>query len=383
MEGPPAVSRLRPMNLHGAARALLCTWLAWLAGCHIPEANVYNLHEVRDPDGSSRRIGAPMNRMEYVARNIVLAVMSNDVEVKRKDDEKIDDPDALALENLIQLADCDTADPWVRGLQVDMMTWLAVDDDYKLARERAVIELGRLALDLEVKLPTQLAPDAVPAKPDDIVGPLGDLVSGVRAFVEVKQAPGPDFKAACDALQALVLDRDGARRIAAATNALLARTGHDEPAMADLLALHEQSAQRAVSLALGEALRDKDPVVRAAAIEASLRASGDELAPLRLQALEDPSDTVVIAVLRGVADRGLTAPKDLTPEQAEALRKTFIDRFVTLARDLRSPVSAAACAALNKCADSGFVTYRWEEWNRWWDESGGAVAAQASDRAGP
>jgi hypothetical protein len=371
------------MNLHGAARALLCAWPAWLAGCHIPEANVYNLHEVRDPDGSARRVGAPMNRVEYLARNIVLAVMTNDAQVKKKDDEKIDDPDAIALENLIQLADCDVEDPWVRGLQVDMMSWLAVDDDYKLARERAVIELGRLALDLGVKVPTQLAPEAVPAKPDDIVGPLGDLVSGVRAFVETQQAPGADFKAACEELQALVLDRDGARRIAAATNALLARTGHDAPAMADLRALHEQAAQRAVALALGEALRDKDPVVRAAAVEAALRASGDELAPLRLQALEDPSDIVVIAVLRGVADRGLHTPQDLPPEQAEALRKTFIDHFVTLARDLRSPVSAAACAALNKSADSGFATYRWEEWNRWWDLSGGASASQASDQAGP
>src|SRR5687768_16725583 len=100
------------MNLPSAAAALC----ACLAACHIPEANVYNLREVRDPDGSPRRIGAPMSRMEYIARNIVLANMAEDGSLGEKKDAEIDDPDAVALENLIQLAACDSDDPWVRGL---------------------------------------------------------------------------------------------------------------------------------------------------------------------------------------------------------------------------------------------------------------------------
>lgn len=379
MDSPGPASRLRPMKLLGAAPALL----ACLAACQIPEANVYNLREVRDPDGSARRVGAPMTRLEYVSRNIVLAAMTSDRSVSEKEDEEIDDPDALALENLIQLADCDGDDPWIRGLQVEMMSWLAVDDDYKLARERAVIELGRLARSLGVKAPERLAPDAVPAKPDDIVGPLGDLVREVRAFVERGYTPGDDFEAACAALEALVIDRDGARRLCAATNALLARAGYDDPALGRLRALHVHAAGRAVALALGEALKDKDPVVRAAAYEACLRASGDELVGLRLQGLEDPSDTVIGAVLRGVAQRGLPSPERLTPEEAEEVRRAFIERFVLLARDLRSPISAAACAALNRTAESGFSTYRWEEWNRWWDEEGAGEATAAPAGAGP
>jgi len=366
------------MKLLGAATALL----SGLAACHIPEANVYNLREVRDPDGSARRIGAPMTRLEYFSRNVVLASMSSDGKMAEKEAEETDDPDAVALENLIQLADCDGEDPWIRGLQVEMMSWLAVDDDYKLARERAVIELGRLAQSLGVKAPEQLVKDAVPAGPDDIVGPLGDLVHGVRAFVEHGDAPGEDFQGACRRLSELVFDRDGARRVAAATNALLARSGHDEPAMAELLALHEQAARRAVALALGEALVDPDPLVRAAAVEASLRASGDQLFNLRLQALGDRSEIVVGAVLRGVAERGLRPPERLTPAEAEELRRAFIERCVLLARDLRSPVSAAACAALNKTAGSGFSTYRWEEWNRWWDAESAREAPAPSAGAG-
>ena len=365
------------MKLLGAAAALLC-----LAACHIPQANVYNLREVRDPDGSARLVGAPMTRLEYFSRNIILANLSSDGEMAEKEDEEIDDPDSVALENLIQLSECDGSDPWIRGLQVEMMSWLAVDDDYKLARERAVIELGRLALSLDVEAPEQLVKDAVPAGPDDIVGPLGELVGGVRAFVERNDPPGRDFEAACGRLRELVLDRDGARRVAAATNALLWRTGHDEPAMEELLAVHEHAARRAVALALGEALRDQDPVVRAAAVEASLRASGDTLNSLRMQALEDSSEIVVGAVLRGVAERGLHPPERLTPEEAEEMRHAFIERFVMLARDLRSPVSAAACAALNKTAGSGFSTYRWEEWNRWWDAESTREAPEPSAGAG-
>lgn len=345
-------------------------WLALcasLAACHIPEANVYNLREVRDPDGSPRRIGAPMNRMEYVTRNVVLANMAKDGALGHKEDEEIDDPDALALENLVQLSECDADDPWVRGLQVEMMTWLAVDDGYKLARERAVIELGHLAPRLGVKSPEQMPAGAVAATPDDIVGPLGELVAAVRAFVETGDAPGDDYEAACAKLEALVLDRDGARRLAAATNALLARTKHDNPAMAQLNQLHVHAAGRAVALALGEALRDEDAVVRAAAVEASLEASDGELAGLRLQALSDPDPIVVVSALQGVAEHGLKTPAALTPEQAAAMRRAFLGRFVELARDLRVPISSAACRALNATADSGFKTYRWEEWNRWWD----------------
>jgi hypothetical protein len=171
-----------------------------------------------------------------------------------------------------------------------------------------------------------------------------------------------------------VLDRDGARRLSAATNALLARTGYDNPALLPLTELHEHSARRAVALALGEALRDEEAVVRAAALEAALRASDYQLQGLRLQALSDPDEVVVISALRGVAERGLVTPYDLSPEEAEDVRRTFIGRFVELARDLRGPISAAACRALNATAESGFQTYRWEEWNRWWDAQQPATA---------
>jgi hypothetical protein len=353
-----------------------------LVACHVPEANVHNLREVRDPDGGIKRVGAPMTRVEYVARNVVLARLTNDGEISTKQVEEIEDPDALALENLIQLADCDGENLWVRGLQVEMATWLAVDDDYKLARERAVIELGQLARALGVRAPEVLGEGAVAATPEDVVEPLAKIVAAVRAYVERGEAPGADFSPRCAELDALVLDRDGARRVVAATNALLARVDHSDPALRELLSVHEHAAQRAVALALGAALQDKDALVRAAAIEALLSASDDELVGLRLRALEDPAEEVVTAVLKGIARRGLGGPAHLAEAEAESLRRTLLGRLVDLTRDLRSSVSAGACAALNRRAGSGFKSFRWEEWNRWWERETSAGGAVGSGEAG-
>jgi hypothetical protein len=356
-----------------------------LGACRLPEAHVYNLREVREPDGSARRVGAPMKVAEYVVRNSVLLAMSGGelASAAQKEADVVEDPDAIALDNLIQLGRCDRSDPWVLGLQVEMATWLAVDDGYRLARERAVIALGELGRALGVAVPLQLEPGDVPATPDDLVGPLGDLVRHVRVYLQLGTPPGPELAEACAELREQVLDRDGARRVMAAANALLEQGGRDAPALAPLAELFRFSAARAVGLALGEALRDRDPVVRAAAFEASLVASDDELAGLRIQGLQDPAEEVLVAVLAGIRDRGLKVPAGLGPEDVESMRLAFTDQMIALTRDLRGTVSCTACAALARVTDSGLTTYRWEEWNRWWErEVAASPAAGAADRAG-
>jgi hypothetical protein len=363
------------MNLRAPALALLV-----LAGCRVPEANVYNLREVRDPDGSPRRVGAPLSVPEYVVRrSLIAAVPAENEGLLLATPDVIDDPDLVALENLLQLSEGDRDDPRVFGLQVEMATWLAVDDTYRLMRERAVLELGPLGRRLELAEPMVLPADAVVATADDLVGPLGDLVRHVRLFVQQRAAPGEPLAATCAEIEALTLDREGARRVAAVANALLEQGGHAAPELAPLAGLFRTAARRAVALALAQALEDRDALVRAAAFRATFAACGDRLVGLRRQGLDDPAAEVLIAILTGLRERGLTIPPEVPAPDAARLRMIFLVQLVELTRDLRGTVSASACEALARLSGSETVSYRWEDWNRWFEAE--VAAARASSAA--
>lgn len=382
LEEPDGNPRLTAMKLR-----LLCAVLLGLAACKLPEAYVHNLREVRDPDGSASRFGAPMPAHEWFARTYILAALSSDgmgIETE-KEPGPIEDPDGLALQNLIDLAACNSNDPHTLALQVEMTSWLAVDDGYKLARERAVLELGRLGRLLEVEAIRQIPGDVTPAGPDELVVPLTDLVRHVRTFLEVGGDPGPPLVQTCAEIEALVLDRDGARRVLAATNGLLNRAGHDTPEMAPVLGVHLSAARRCVSLALGEALLDSTELVRAAALEAGTELTDNGLTALRLRALEDKSDVVLIAVLRDFTRRGLPPlPAELPAEGEWEWRANFLSQFVALTMDLRGPVSAAACEALGEHSGSGFTSLRWEDWTRWWEaEVRARTTGAPADNPGP
>ncbi|MEM7307815.1 MAG: hypothetical protein AAF682_14140 [Planctomycetota bacterium] len=362
---------LAPLLLLGAA----------LGGCQVPEANVYNLREVRDPDGTAKRVGAPMRELEFLLRNALGESFSGDLDLATKEPGAIDDPDTIALDNLCALADADADDPAVLSLQLEMMSWLAVDDGYVLARERAVIELGRLGGRVGLTEPLQLAVDAVPATADDLVGPITDLVRHTRPLLEGGDAPGEPLAQTCEEIEALLLDRDGARRVLAATGALLGRAGFDEPALAPMRTLHISAGRRAAALALGEALLDESELVRAAAIEAGARLSDNGLAGMRLRALSDQSEIVLSSVLRGIGERGIPRPEEaLTPAEEWEYRAAWLTRIVAHTRDPRSQVAHAACRTLGKVSGSDLRTLRWEDWTAWWDaEVRARTGAAASD----
>ena len=354
--------RLRPLACALAA--------AGAAACQVAEAHVYNLGQVRDPDGSTRRVGAPMTAAEYLARTYLFTGLTvNQMELADKEPGPIEDPDRLALDNLIALAECDTSDPWIRAQQVDMCTWLAVDDDYTLARERAVLALLALGRDLEVPGPRNLAPDAPVATPDDLVGPLADLVRHVRPFLERREDPGAPLADTCRALSELVFDRQGARRVVLATGLLLERGGFAEPALEPLRTLHEEAARTAVALALGSALGDESEWVRAAALHVGTELTGGGMALARLRALESASEPVLVRVLAGLSRHGLPDPQEpLDEEQAWRYRAAWIVLLLDHAISPYGRVSIGACRALERVSGSGMASLRWEDWHLWWEE---------------
>jgi hypothetical protein len=155
--------------------------------------------------------------------------------------------------------------------------------------------------------------------------------------------------------------------------------------MAPVRALHLKAARRAVALALGQALQDRSERVRAAALTSGTELTGNALANLRLRALDETSAPLLLAVLDGLARHGIPAPtQGLSPAQIREWDAAFLSRVVALTRDLRGPVSMAACQALGTVSGTGMQSLRWEVWTRWWDERVRASnASNPADNYGP
>lgn len=360
----------------GLLALLLPVSLGLTGACRVPSANVHNLREVRDPDGTASYTGATMTEIEWLLRGLLLANMSGgSFDLASKEPSAIADPDGVALENLVALARCSSRNLHTRGLQVEMAAWLAVDDPYVLARERAVLELARLGPLVGATEPR--VPPADAADATTVAGLLQEILRDTRPFLEGSPIRGDAERLAetCARVSAVPLDRDGARRLLSATNVLLKRGGFDDEDLSGLRALHDDLQRRSVELALAQTLADPSGIVRAAALEACAEISDNGLATLQLDALRDPDTRVVKAVLDSVRRRGLPRPPggELAPEERAGYEEAWFDPLVTLTASLDGDVSAAACLALEEVSGAGIRSLRWEDWARWWRARGGVL----------
>ena len=148
MYRPPPSSRGRRAPGAGLAALALA---ALLGGCRSADAALYNLRQVHDPDGTISRTGAPMAAFQYELRRALGGLRLNlgqafgdvSADPEKAGAELIDDPLEESLDALLDLADCDSEDPRVGGLQVEAYAWLSEPrQPYVLSRERAVLELG-------------------------------------------------------------------------------------------------------------------------------------------------------------------------------------------------------------------------------------------------
>lgn len=375
------MSFYRPSQpLRRCASALFWAGLLLSPACNLPRAKLANLREAHQPDGQLSYRGRVQNDMEFA---LSAALSNSSVKIQgleglNAEDAPIADPCGVDLENLNDLADADSSDIYNSGVQVEAFGWLGPDDQYLLGRERAVIELGRAARRLGLEGPL-IAPEGA-ATPEELSGVLAALARGglgsLPREVEADLTAGEpqperslDLSSAIEAIRGLTLDRAGALRVLAVCDVLFLRSdalrkgSTPEAEALRHLALEVQST--IVALALGEALDDPAPLVRAAAYEALGSLPGGAPPGLLQLAATDSEPEVASRGLLVVAHRGL--PLERLPEdEREAARGLWIDFLVGQCQVPDGRVSFAACQALTRVVPDGPEGLRPEVWTAWW-----------------
>ena len=361
--------------------ALVCCGL--IGSCQVPRANLANLHEVHSPSGLVSYRGRVQNNLEYVLTRAFQGgpIRINGLADLGTGETTIEDPLGVCLENQLALASLDSNDRLTAGFQVEAFGWLAVDDQYVLGRERAMLELGKHAARLGVEGPAAALEDA--ATPEQLspvlaglakagLGALPPSVAGLEAGLLDADEPS-NLAAAIAAVRELPLDRNGALRALAVCDVLIERSSDLETSNADTLEelgkLQEDMQRIVITQALGSGLDDPAPQVRRATLLACLGLPGGIPLGLMNVFATDPDKHVVAAALDWVADHGIPAPNAGTSEEeAKALRLGWIDFLVGQSQSAHGIVSTKACAALGTVSEANFKSMRAEDWTAWWRE---------------
>ncbi len=346
---------------------------ALAAGCHVVDAKAWNLKELHDDTGHHRYSGALESDMEFFFRHQVAPSFAvGGARFEDKTAIAIPDPATACLENLIGLEAFGDRDPHIAAMQVEWFARLAVSDPARLSRERAVHGLARAGARLSAGIPTALAKDQTPAGPEAVGEALAGLVRASRPVLErglrATAAQRLDLDAACQVIEGMTLDVDGARRTLRAAADLSAAAGAGNLAAAPLSRLSEELQRRCVRQALAAALFDPEPLVRAAAVEAAVKSAGSRvLNEILVQLPHEMSPEVLVRVMDVVRHVGLpdVAPADsnATPEQWREIRLTLI--YDLLDRP-ESAVRVGAMRALARVSDAGIASLREEDWQSWW-----------------
>lgn len=311
-----------------------------------------------------------------------------DLDVAEPELRRIDDPYELTLEHLIALSDVSFADREARAIAISNMAWYAGVDPFVLARERAVVGLGRLGR--ELGLERLAAPPAEAATPDDVVGELSDLVAAIGAAQAGRVGWPEALEAAADGLAAKRYDIEGGKIVLEVLARLIPTAGAEDLApWRPFWELVDGLERRLVAMSLDEAHRDPHPVVLAAAVTAGLRATGGEgqatlellLGDEQLGIRPNSHELVRSAAMRWMARNGCP---HLASEQAQSDSRAggrrpealWVELAIKVLQDARleGPVAGWSCKALDTLTDAPLSTLRGEEWLTWYFEGGGRMA---------
>jgi len=371
---------------------LLATLLAPLAAaCQLAPAHAHNLAELHEPDGRHARRGELQSPLGYLFKETLRRADFRDAAgaeaAADEREERIDDPPGECLENLLDLARCVRdgvqADEKTVAILAENFAWLVADCPYPLSRERCAAELGRLTVWLAARAP---AP-GTPATPEAVQAAFTELV---RVTAEVRADPGLAGNALaerCQALSVLPLEREGALRLLRGVNRLLA-AGERGAVLAPLRALRLELAGQMLSFGVRRALEDEEGRVRAAGLEAGVRAFPDERAALLRAALAAPAaevrepELVLQRALDLLARYGEPpAAEGVAPEGA---REEWITAAIEALRaQLDGPTSTAACRALARLTGEP-ATFLPEVWMaRWRARTAGAAEGGSATGAAP
>lgn len=348
---------------------LLCA-SALLGSCRIAGSNDWNLKQLHDDESRHKYSAAVESDFEYFLRHELPRFLNTGAQFGEKSPSNIEDPGAECLENLVELAGFDGSDAVTSALQVEWFSRIAMDDPWKLSRERAVIALGRTGRLIRAGLPIKLPETPAPAGAPEVSAALAALA---QAAAVARNREGPtthlDLEASCQVIRDMTLDVDGARRALRVASELSDASGV-RPDDAELLRHLSYELQRSCTRqAIAAALLDTDAIVRAAAVEASVDCAGTTaLDPMLAQLRREPAPEVVIRVMHLVRDRGLPEiPPDVPADAAQKIRLTWMGNIYSLLSDRpEGPIRVAAMQALAKVSGTSLTSLREEDWQSWW-----------------
>jgi len=376
--------KILPARFSVAAAALV---LATLSSCsllnrtadaldvvNLPETRAYNLEQLHQPDHHHRHLAHQTGDIEYLMKRGMSSFTPGLHVYDENKVKKIDDPSIECLAELISLCEFNSNNPRTSSMQVEWCVRIAVEDAWRLSRERALLELGRAAQRLDVGVPQPLGPDEEASTVDDVVAAITLMIRAYRPMLErsEKKITPEEWTALEDAVagvRALTLDLDAGRRTLRAVNALLgpAKRKKRTRGYLDPLALDLQ--RRLVSLAINAALNDPLPAVRGAAIHAAVVSGGDlVLAQSLTQLSAQTSEEVIISVMRIIEVRGLPEEtNELSGERFERARHQWLAIMIEFATSHPAGEVRVRCMrALREVTGSGVTSLREEDWHDWW-----------------
>ena len=352
--------------------ALGALLLVALAGCRTVDAKVSNLRSLHEPDGTIRKVAVIQSDFQFLLRKFMNTLNFRGQGFGEPEPEAVDDPLGTSLENLIELGESSSEDDRVLGLQAEIFSWLAVDCEYQLSRERAVLELAEVGRRLAITDPIKPPEEEQATQPEQAVEWLRALRAAIDPYLAVNP-PGPrSASAVADAVGAIdftQLDRDGARRLLGATNVWYDAKGYEQPELSALGELRRELARRSVELALAQALSDPEPRVRVAALKTCVALTKNRSPRLLRAALTDSEPEVVACALRLLSQHGV--PPEPEPDfegDLEAYREAWIGLVVRVLRTVGDgQVAVAGCRALERITDAGLKNLRPEVWIAWYE----------------
>jgi len=271
MASPIAIQRTRQRVLLSASFALL------LQACITVESSHWNLQELHNPDGSARRVAELRNGIQQAITEFI-----SDVEFKVPLIEEVsgegvvEDPLGSCLRNLNGLLDEPGENILWRARQVSMVTWLSNACGYSLSRERCALALPELGSHYGLTEPQDLDTERAFASPDEVTAMAHELAhsTGLKTALEPASGqPVMTLREVVKNIEALNMNRQGARRMLLTAAALLQRLPDELPDRSALVELEQRLGKKCLALCLHRGLNDENARVRSAALAAWIELS--------------------------------------------------------------------------------------------------------------
>ena len=370
------------LSLAGILFASSCSALDFV---EIPENKDWNLRELHADDGSHNLRAATMGDTAYFLRFGLGGLFRDSQQtfqsVSKSRQENV--PDQV-LENFTALAKFSSDDPHIATMQAKWAIWLVVADPWPLVRERAALELGRLSKDLDLgTLEGPPAPnEASGAKETEVA--LTQLIRAAKSSLYELRAPNEteelDIQAACAVVRDLKLTVETGRDALEVLELLMAKGDFGPEFREPIEQLARELAGKLAGQALVRAVRDPEPIVRAAAIQAIVEATGtDVLRALLEQMAGEPSPVVLTRVMRLIRQNGLPElPDSISPEVAERVRQVWVDVLYSFATAHQSGIVRVNAMQTMHAVVGGPDSLRSEDWQRWWHARQTAADAATS-----